>query len=208
MDRTQKIFENKISEKVIKKANKSKAKFYKKFGDDSKASYHMALEDIKTLNHLNISNLVQSNKPLVLPEKSVVIGNIRMGFGHYRIAIALASCANALGYKPLWFDLSGFPESTGSKIVTYQNNLYSMGSRWSQKYKLFNKFWDIIAIFNFVNSLKEYYIENNLDYNIKDYINPQLKEEIFEFNTLLNNFYDIYNSKKEDSLLKLLLDKK
>ncbi len=75
-------------------------------------------------------------------------------------------------------------------------------------YKLFNKFWDIIAIFNFVNSLKEYYIENNLDYNIKDYINPQLKEEIFEFNTLLNNFYDIYNSKKEDSLLKLLLDKK
>ncbi len=102
----------------------------------------MALNNIPVLNHLNISNLVPSDKPLKQPEKSVIIGNIRMGgFGHYRIAIAIASCANALGYKPLWFDLSGFPKSTGSKIINYQNDLYSMGSRWSQKYKLFNKFY-------------------------------------------------------------------
>ncbi len=170
MDRTHKIFENTISDKIIKKANKSKAKFYKKFGDDSKAVYHMALEDIKVLNHLNVSNLVPSDQPLEQPDKSVVIGNIRMGFGHYRIAIALASCANALGYKPLWFDLSGFPESTGSKIIEYQNNLYSMGSRWSQKYKLFNKFyWEPLNSEGF----------RKIDYNAVDQKNSEIHVPLF-----------------------------
>jgi len=165
MDRTIKIFENITSEKVIKKANQSKAKFYKKFGDDSKVKYHMGLEDIKVLNHINVSNLVPSAKPLDNIEKSVIIGNIRMGFGHYRIAIALASCAHALGYKPLWFDLSGFPDSTGSKIVKYQNNLYSMGSRWSQKYKLFNKlYWEPLNSEGF----------RKIDYNAVDQKNSEI----------------------------------
>ncbi len=165
MDRTIKIFENITSEKVIKKANQSKAKFYKKFGDDSKVKYHMGLEDIKVLNHINVSNLVPSDKPLDNIEKSVIIGNIRMGFGHYRIAIALASCAHALGYKPLWFDLSGFPDSTGSKIVRYQNNLYSMGSRWSQKYKLFNKlYWEPLNSEGF----------RKIDYNAVDQKNSEI----------------------------------
>lgn len=170
MDRTKKIFDNEISSKVIKKADKSKAKFYKKFGDDSKTVYHMATKDIKTLKHLNISNLVPSDEPLVQPENSVIIGNIRMGFGHYRIAIALASCANALGYKPLWFDLSGFPDSTGSKIITYQNNLYSMGSRWSQKYKLFNKFyWEPLNSEGF----------RKLDYNAVDQKNSEIYKPLY-----------------------------
>lgn len=143
IDRTKTVFNNKISPKTVKKATKSKANFYKKFGDDSKEIYHLALETIPSLTPLNVSNLVASDTPLALPEKSVVIGNIRMGFGHYRIAMAIASCANALGYKPLWFDLSSFKASTGSKIIKHQNDLYSMGSRWSQKYKLFNKlYWE------------------------------------------------------------------
>lgn len=141
MDRTKAIFGNRIDEKIIKKATKSKFKFYKKFGDDSKAVYHMGMADIEPLKGLQVSNLVASDKPLVFPDQSLVVGNIRMGFGHYRIAIAIASCANALGYKPLWFDLSSYPESTGSKIIKHQNDLYSMGSRWSQRYKLFNKFY-------------------------------------------------------------------
>jgi hypothetical protein len=141
MNRTSTIFENRLNNKTIKKAGKSKSKFYKKFGNDSKNIYHLRLQDIEILESINVSNLVSSDTPLKLPEKSVIIGNIRMGFGHYRIAIAIASCANALGYKPLWFDLSSYPTSTGSKIIKHQNNLYSMGSRWSQKYKLFNKFY-------------------------------------------------------------------
>jgi hypothetical protein len=35
MDRTSKIFGNVISDDVVKKANKAKQKYIKKFGDDS-----------------------------------------------------------------------------------------------------------------------------------------------------------------------------
>lgn len=64
-----------------------------------------------------------------------------MGFGHYRIAIAIASAARSMGYNPYLFDLHSFSETTGGKIIAKQNKLYSMGSRWSQKYPLFNKFF-------------------------------------------------------------------
>ena len=170
MDRTSVIFGNRISDKIIKKADKSKAKFYKNFGDDSEAIYHIGLETINTLDNINVSNLVQSDKPLKPIEKSIVIGNIRMGFGHYRIAIALASCANALGYKPLWFDLSSFSKSTGSKVIKHQNDLYSMGSRWSQKYKLFNKlYWEPLNSEGF----------RKLDYNAVDQRNAEIFKPIY-----------------------------
>jgi hypothetical protein len=61
-------------------------------------------------------------------KKAIIIGNIRMGFGHYRISMAMASCAKALGYTPYWLDLAGF-DATGSKMIRYQNDLYSTGSQ-------------------------------------------------------------------------------
>lgn len=165
MDRSSIIFGNEMNKKVINKADKSKTKFYNKFGDDSEAVYHLSVEEIDTLSPINVSNLVSSETALKLPEKSVIIGNIRMGFGHYRIAIAIASCANALGYKPLWFDLSSYPKSTGSKIIKYQNDMYSMGSRWSQKYKLFNKFyWEPLNSEGF----------RKLEFNSKDQRNSEI----------------------------------
>ena len=52
----------------------------------------------KVLSELGTKNLVLSEYPLSeLPEKPLIIGNIRMGFGHYRISMAFASCAKALG---------------------------------------------------------------------------------------------------------------
>ena len=49
----------------------------------------------------------------------------------------MASCAKALGYIPYWFDLASF-DATGSKMIRAQNDLYSTGSKISQKSKLFN----------------------------------------------------------------------
>ncbi len=170
MDKTQVIFGNKTNHKTIKKAEKSKEKFYKKFGNDSTKSYHLKTEDIDTLSPINVSNLISSDTPQPLPEKSVIVGNIRMGFGHYRIAIAIASCANALGYKPLWHDLSSFKESTGSKIIKHQNDLYSMGSRWSQKYKLFNKFyWEPLNSEGF----------RKIEYNAVDQKNSEIYKPLY-----------------------------
>ncbi len=138
MDKSSVIFNNVIDKKTIKKANKSKEKFVKKFGDDSTKNYHLGLEDNKTLDFIGVKNFVFKDENDKLPVNPIVIGNIRMGFGHYRISIALASCAKALGYTPLWFDVASF-DATGSKMIRYQNSLYSKGSKWSSKSKLFNK---------------------------------------------------------------------
>ena len=66
-----------------------------------------------------------------------------MGFGHYRISMAMASCAQALGYAPVWVDLNSFEGSACTGIIAGQNKLYSMGSRLSQRSRLFNKlYWE------------------------------------------------------------------
>lgn len=136
-DKSSVIFGNQIDKKTINKANKSKKKFVKKYGDDTQKEYHLGLEPIPSLDFIGCQNLVLSDKPLELDKKAVIVGNIRMGFGHYRISIALASCAKALGYTPYWMDLASF-DATGSKMIRYQNDLYSKASRISQKSKLFN----------------------------------------------------------------------
>lgn len=136
-DKSSVIFGNVIDKKTVKKANKSKQKFIKKFGDDTQKEYHLGLADIPCLDFIGCQNFVLSDKPLKLEKNAVVVGNIRMGFGHYRISIALASCAKALGYTPYWMDLASF-DATGSKMIRYQNDLYSKASRISQKSKLFN----------------------------------------------------------------------
>ncbi|MDP3305797.1 MAG: hypothetical protein Q8S15_06985 [Erysipelotrichaceae bacterium] len=143
MDRSTKIFGNVISEEVVKKANKSKQKYLKKFGDDSEMIYKLSVEDNKVLFPLlGIKNIVtQQTSEKIIKEKGIIIGNIRMGFGHYRISMAIASAAYSVGLTPYWFDLHAYSETTGGKVIKHLNDLYSMGSRWSQKYPLFNKFY-------------------------------------------------------------------
>ncbi len=136
------IFGNSLSAKDIKNAEKTKKKFLKKFGDDSNTRYSFSLESNAVLDDLGTKNLVFGDK-LELPGKPVFVGNIRMGFGHYRISMAIASCVRALGYDPIWLDLNSFDGSACSEIIKYQNNLYSMGSRLSSKFPLFNKlYWE------------------------------------------------------------------
>ena len=142
MDRTSVIFGNPMDKKTIAKAEKSKQKFIKKFGDDTNTTYHLGLKPILEIDEIPILNLVHSDTPLQLPPNPLIVGNIRMGFGHYRIAMAIASCAKALGRQPVWMDLASF-DATGSKMIRSQNDLYSLGSKLSQKIGLFNKlYWE------------------------------------------------------------------
>lgn len=141
--RTKSIFGNQIDPKTINKANKTKQKFIKKFSDDSNNTYHLQLNENEVLSQLNTKLLVLGDKPLDLSQikNPIIIGNIRMGFGHYRISMAMCSAAKALGYTPIWFDLNSFKTTTGGKIINHLNNLYSFGSRLSQKSHLFNKYY-------------------------------------------------------------------
>lgn len=169
MDKSSSIFGNPIDEKTLKNAEKSKQKYIRRFGDDSKATYHLGTEPISQIKEIKMQNLVFADTPLSLPENPLVVGNIRMGFGHYRISMAIASCAQALGYTPLWFDLASF-DATGSKMIGAQNDLYSMGSKLSQKVALFNKlYWEPLNSEGF----------RKITYNAADQKNAELLVPIF-----------------------------
>ncbi|MCR5787101.1 MAG: hypothetical protein K6G28_05315 [Acholeplasmatales bacterium] len=177
-DKTSVIFGNQIDKKTIRKANKSKKKFIKKFGDDSNVDYKISFKDIDTLKFLGAKNIVFDDSNATWPEKPLIVGNIRMGFGHYRISIAMASCARALGYTPIWLDLASF-DQTGSKMIRYQNNLYSLASRISQKSRIFNKVvWEPLNSEGF----------KKLTYNAVDQKNSELLVPIFR-NIPLNTPY-------------------
>lgn len=172
-----KIFENTIDQGVYKKAVRTQKKFIKKFGDDRNVKYHLELTDNEVLTPPFACKIIKTNSNLSndtfaqeIPSKAVIIGNIRMGFGHYRISMAMASAAKALGYTPLWMDLNSFPETTCTKIISYLNNLYSTGSRLSQKFPLFNKiFWEPLNYQGF----------KKLSYNAGDQITAELMTPLF-----------------------------
>ncbi len=168
-DRTGMIFENPIDVKTVKNAEKSKAKYQKKYGNDSEKDYPLTFEPIDTLGHLGVSKIVIGEENRDFDPKALIVGNIRMGFGHYRISIAMASCARALGYTPYWFDLASF-DATGSAMIREQNSLYSMASRLSQKSHLFNHFfWEPLNSEGF----------KKITYNAKDQKNSELLVPLF-----------------------------
>ena len=70
-----------------------------------------------------------------------------------------------MGYEPVWLDLNSFQGSTCTGIISGQNDLYSMGSRLSQKSKLFNKlYWEPLNSEGF----------RKLSYNAKDQASAEL----------------------------------
>ena len=172
-DRSKEIFGNALPEKDVQKANKSKAKFIRKFGDDCGADYPVRIVPNPCLHEtLGVSDirLEEGEGEAFDLEKGVIVGNIRMGFGHYRISIAMASCAHALGYKPYWMDLNSYPETTCTKVIGAQNDLYSKGSRISQRSKLFNRLvWEPINYEGF----------RKLSYNASDQKNAELMAPVF-----------------------------
>ena len=168
-DKSSVIFNNQMPSKVIKGANKSKQKYIKKYGDDSAKDYKLSFKDIPTLDYIGASNIVFGEENQKFDDKALIVGNIRMGFGHYRISIAMASAARALGYKPYWLDLASF-DATGSKMIREQNDMYSMASSLSQKSKLFNKIvWEPLNSEGF----------KKISYNAKDQKNSELLVPIF-----------------------------
>lgn len=142
----------------------------KRFGDDSACDYKLGFAPIDALDFSGAQNIVFDDENAAFDDRSVIVGNIRMGFGHYRISIAMASCAHALGYTPYWLDLASF-DATGSKMIRAQNDLYSLASRLSQKSKLFNALvWEPMNSEGF----------KKITYNAVDQKNSELLVPIFK----------------------------
>ncbi|MBQ9155259.1 MAG: hypothetical protein IJ137_00595 [Eubacterium sp.] len=179
MEKSRMIFGNIIHKQDYEKAVKSKEKYVKKYGDDSNVDYQAAIIPNPYIGEaLGVSDIRigtggsgkwESEKFDM--EKGVIVGNIRMGFGHYRISMAMASAAHALGYKPYWMDLNSYPETTCTKVISAQNKLYSLGSRISQKSRVFNKtVWEPMNYEGF----------RKLSYNASDQKNAELMAPVFK----------------------------
>ncbi|HOQ32182.1 MAG TPA: hypothetical protein PLA12_06695 [Candidatus Hydrogenedens sp.] len=133
-----------LSDKTIKKGEKLKKKFAKKFGYTGTDEFPLIAKPNDILSpFINLHDVFSEKEGVPLdPNKGMAIGTIRMGYGHYRIGMAIASAVNYAGYIPYWFDLLNF-NSAGARMIRYLDYWYSLGSRISQKSKLFNRFfWD------------------------------------------------------------------
>lgn len=173
-DKSKLIFGNEISNRAYKKACKTKAKNARKYGDDSNVDYNIVIEKNSVIgDSLGVSDVLLKDGVSAEKfdtEKGIIVGNIRMGFGHYRISMAMASAAKALGYKPYWMDLNGYPQTTCTKVISAQNELYSLGSRLS-KNKLFNKLvWEPVNYEGF----------RALTYNAADQKNAELMATVYK----------------------------
>ncbi|MCH5343486.1 MAG: hypothetical protein J1E64_05550 [Acetatifactor sp.] len=181
-DRSREIFGNRMKSSVYRKAVRSKQKYAKKFGDDTNVIYPVRIRENahigKELGVLDV--LLEAGKNADAGNaqptsdfdrnKGLIVGNIRMGFGHYRISMAIASAAHAMGYTPYWMDLNSYKQTTCTKVISAQNDLYSLGSRLSGKSRLFNKFvWEPINYEGF----------RKLSYNAADQKNAELMAPVF-----------------------------
>lgn len=175
MEKSKCIFGNRISERDYKKAVKSKKKYIKKFGDDSHRNYPVCVQKNEHIGEeLGVMDVLlqkQGEKQESFDcEKGIIVGNIRMGFGHYRISMAIASAAKSMGYIPYWMDLNSYPKTTCTKVISAQNELYSLGSRLSAKSRLFNHFiWEPMNYEGF----------RKLSYNAADQKNAELMTPVF-----------------------------
>lgn len=92
----------------------------------------------------------EDGKPLkvyeVDPKNALVIGTIRMGFGHWRIAIALASVACSMNVRAYILDFLSFTNTPIAKSIKFLEDLYNTFSRLSQRSKWFNNhIWEDIT---------------------------------------------------------------
>jgi len=138
------LFGNTTTKREARKIDAWQKGLAKKFSYDPDETYALSLEDNPYLwAEFGLKDIVRSDqgKPLNI-KKSVVCGTIRMGFGHYRIAMAGASCARAMGFTPLWLDYLSIPGITTDMIADFEKT-YSMFSKLSQKSRFFNKYlWE------------------------------------------------------------------
>lgn len=180
-DKSKVIFNNEIDRKAYRKAINSKKKYARKYGDDSNADYKVTIKKNKYIcDMLGVYDVRVADKPASVSngnkeefdtDKGIIVCNIRMGFGHYRISMAIASAANALGYVPYWMDLNSYDNTTCTKVIRAQNDLYSLGSRLSQKSRLFNRLvWEPMNYEGF----------RKLSYNASDQKNAELMAPVYK----------------------------
>jgi hypothetical protein len=184
------VYGNLINRSHSKKAVKWQKMFARKFSYDPDEKYTLSLVKNPYLGPIfGLKDVLRHDRGEAIPsENAVIISTIRMGFGHYRIAMAGASCAQAMGFTPLWLDLLAIPGIT-TDVINWCNTWYSRFSRISQKSKLFNKYvWESVTtgeptlpgLNTFLNSWIVGWPWRFLKTNVKDYKMSELFKNLHE----------------------------
>jgi hypothetical protein len=141
------LYGNTITPSQDRKALKWQQMFIDQFNYDPNEHYDLSIHDNEYLGDaLGIRDIRRDGEgDPISADSGVIISTIRMGFGHYRIAMAGASAARAMGFTPLWLDLLSIP-GVPSDVINWWNTNYSKYSRLSQRSKLFNKYvWESVT---------------------------------------------------------------
>ncbi len=151
MDET-KIFGNRLTGRALKSAERTFRRYARRFAFSPDDSPVLGAVPMGPAYDLFGVRKLEERSPDGGPyeeidrEKGIVLGTIRMGFGHYRIGLALASAARSMGLTPYWMDLMSFPDTAASRTIDYLEDLYNLGSRVSQRFKWFDKYvWEKIT---------------------------------------------------------------
>ncbi len=151
------LYGNIVPEKVTKKAERRYHHYAKKFSFDPKNSPSLVaypegygfedfgIMNVRDKNHV-VPGYTAGQGESFDTKNGIMLGTIRMGFGHCRMAIALASAAQSMGLTPYWLDLMSFPDNAASKTIKSLEDLYNLGSRISQRSKFFDKhIWEYVT---------------------------------------------------------------
>ncbi len=146
------VYGNPITRRQSRAADRWQQMFVRKFAYDPDQPYHLEVRDNPYLGDLlGLRDVVRVDGPPQaggldhLTDNGVLISTIRMGFGHYRIAMAGASAARAMGFTPYWLDLLSIPGIT-SEVIDWCNTWYSRWSRISQRSRAFDRYvWEPVT---------------------------------------------------------------
>ncbi len=184
------VYGNAIKQSQSKAADKWQAMFVRKFNYDPNEQYTLSLHGNPYLGRIfNLKDILRDELgEKIDQENSIICSTIRMGFGHYRIAMAGVSCARAMGFQPYWLDLLAIPGIT-TDVINRCNTNYSACSQWSQKSRLFNKYvWEAVTtgeptlpiLSSFLNSWIPGWPWRFLKTNVKDYKMSELFRNLFQ----------------------------
>ncbi len=145
------IYGNEISAKDAMKSDAMFAYYARKNKFNPSEYPHLTTIPYKNgYDDFGLMSIVEQKPGLdIIPikkDKAVLLGTMRMGFGHCRMSLAIASAAKHLGYTPYWFDMLSFDNTAASKTIHQLEYWYNLGSRISQKSKFFNdKIWEKVT---------------------------------------------------------------
>jgi len=131
-------------------------------GSHKPSSTPLALAEKESpfVDKLRVTSLVgkvEGAVPMAAPKSAIVVGTIRMGFGHHRIAYAATSWAIGMG-KPTYFHDLLNVESPEAQLIKDMDAMYSKGSRMATEFGgVAEKIWGSFTKGGNENSLRVFY---------------------------------------------------